>query len=115
MLFMKILLLAFASVPFPLENKNKNPFENNIESTVPSEGDPTPTPTFIYGKDENVSISKIHLDLIRKRVLEYIQNDNHSKIQKLMVLEKYTKDYDEKIKTTKLDEGGLWKDWDFEL
>ena len=112
-MFMKFLLLAFASVPFPLENKNKKPFENDIESTVPVEGDLTPT--FIYGKDENVSISKIHLDLIRKRVLEYIQNDNHSEIQKLMVLEKYTKDYDEKIKTTKLVEGGLWKDWDFEF
>jgi hypothetical protein len=91
---MKILLLAFASVPFPLDNKKL--FENNIESTVPT--DEELKPTFIYEKEENVSIDKIHLDLIKKGILEFLQNKNYSEIQKLIVLEKYTNDYEEKIK-----------------
>jgi hypothetical protein len=111
---MKVLLMAFA---VPLHNKKK--FENNKDTPL-NNGDKNPpegdlTPSFIYGKDENISINKIHLDLIRKRVLEYLGNKNSSEIQKLMVIEKYMNDYEEKITTTSLDKGGLMKDWDFEL
>jgi hypothetical protein len=106
-MFMKVLLFIF-SVPL----HNRKAFEYT-ESTTTTDGEDTSA--FIYGKDDNISINKIHQDLIKKGVLEFLQNKNYSEIQKLMVLEKYMNDYEEKIKTTKLDEGGLWKDWDFEL
>lgn len=111
-MFMRILLFAFA-VPFHLENKNNKVFENNIETIASEEG--VLTSEFIYGKEEIISINKIHLDLIRKRVFECLQNKNYSEIQKLIVIEKYMNDYEDKITTTKLENGGLWKDWDIEF
>lgn len=85
MMFIRLLLFAFASVPFPLNNKNN--FEN-IESTTKTDNE---KPEFIYGKEENISINKIHLNFIRKRVLEYLQKENYSEIQKIMVIERYMK------------------------